>query len=226
MYRRKRVTAIILAAGSGRRMKSDENKVYLSLGGQPIIQYSIETFAQHPCIDELVLVTRPDEGPQMEALLGTLDLPKPTRIACGGATRQESVQKALAEVKSPIVIVHDGARPFVQREYITKCMEAMDRYDGAIVALQTAEPLINTKGQAVQTEGQLYAAQTPQCFHTKILRKCHKKHRQSDTATDDSNLLEREGYKVGIVAGDGFNIKITTPLDLPVAEACLSMLEK
>jgi len=226
MYKQQRVTAIILAAGSGKRMKSDENKVYLPLGGQPVIQYSIAAFGRHPYIDELILVIRPDEEPQMTALLGTLSLPCPAQIVFGGKTRQESVQKALDGVKSPIVIIHDGARPFVRERYISACIEAMNRCDGAIVALPITEPIVSARGQAVQTEGQLYSAQTPQCFQTKILRKCHKKHMQTDIATDDSNLLEREGYKVRIVAGDAHNMKVTTPLDMPMAEIRLSALKK
>jgi len=209
-------------------MKRDENKVYLPLGGQPVIRYSIEAFGQHFYIDDLILVIRPEEGPQMEALLETMDFSKPVRIVSGGDTRQESVRKAIDGLKSPIVIIHDGARPFIQARYryITECVEAMDRYDGAIVAVPVTEPIISAKGQAVQAEGERYAAQTPQCFHTKRLQRCHEKHKKSPGVTDDSNLLEREGYKVGIVIGDVFNIKITTPLDLPVAEAYLSALEE
>jgi len=220
MYKKKRVTAVILAAGNGSRMGSHDNKVYLRLGGHPVIQYSLLAFDGHPNIDELVLVIRPEEQGDLEEILGTLPLQKPWRIAFGGDTRQESVRKAIAEVKNPLVMVHDGARPFVQKRYIDQCLEILERMDGVIVALPGVRGLMSLAGRPV--DQMTYAAQTPQCFHTKILRKCHEKHVKTPGITDDSSLLEREGYQVGIVAGDLFHIKITTPLDLPLAEAYLA----
>lgn len=199
-----------------------ENKVCLSLGGQPVIVRSLAAFATHPYVDALVLVVREDERAEMEALVGVQE--KPCRIVIGGVTRQASVHNAIADLKSEIVLVHDGARPFVQAACITACIEALRQYDGVIPALPIQERVYSVGGQGVKATlhaQPLYGVQTPQCFHTKILRRCHELHKDDPAATDDSRLLELEGYKVGVRAGDAVNIKITTPLDLLVAQAYL-----
>jgi len=222
MYKARRVSAVILAAGSGQRMGADENKVYLLLGGKPVILHALEAFDQHPFVDELVVVTRGEEEALMRAVTGGLR--KPRRIVTGGETRQASVRKALAHVKSKIVLIHDGARPLVGAAEISACVRALGRdCAGAVLALEMGEQVAHLgKKKALEVlEPPLYAAQTPQGFYTKVLRRCHKRYGDDAAVTDDSSLLELAGYRVGIVPGDGRNIKITTPLDLVCAEAYL-----
>jgi len=232
MYKKNRVTAVILAAGNGSRMGTRENKVYTRigthLGGCPMIQYALTTFDRHPYVDELVLTARSEEVEKMEGILKAISLSKPCRIVIGGKTRQASVRNAVAVVKTPLVIVHDGARPLIQSRYISDCLEALDHYHGAILALPVKEPIcrISARRKPPQVlQEPVYAVQTPQCFRTNILRACHQKHETSPAITDDSCLLELEGYSVGVVEGDPCNIKVTTPLDLPVAEAYRAILE-
>lgn len=227
MYKRRRVTAVVLAGGSGSRMGIAENKVYLPLNGKPAILYAVESFDRHPYVDELVFVTRADEQAVAEELLRTAALKKPWCIVPGGASRQASVRNGIAEVRSRLVLVHDGARPVVRKEQISACVEALCHYDGAILALPVAEDVYRVtkrKAPPERLKQKLYAAQTPQGFHTKTLRACHEKHQNNPDITDDSCLLELEGYRVGIVAGDIWNRKLTTPLDVAVMEAQLSKL--
>ena len=224
MYQRKRVTAVILAAGSGRRMRIEENKVYLPLGTRPVVAHSIATFDAHPYIDELVLVTREEEQAHLSALAAEMGLTKPWRTVLGGATRQASVRCAIEHLSSHIVLVHDGARPLMQLRHVTECVEALTQYDGAIVAYPVTERIVEVSrrgGRAKALQTVPYAAQTPQCFPTKLLQKCHERHKNNAAVTDDSSLLELEGYRVGIVPGEVGSLKVTTPLDLPMAEGYL-----
>ena len=226
MYQRKRVTAVVLAAGNGSRMGILANKVCLPLNERIIIEHALGAFARHPYVDELVLVARQDEFPEMETLAAAQT--KPVRVVLGGETRQESVYNAISDVKSKVVLVHDGARPLIGEACITACVEALSQYDGVIPALSVEEQVCCLKNRYVKPQlltGSLYGVQTPQCFYTKILRRCHERHRKNPVATDDSSLLELEGYKVGIVAGDPANIKITTPLDYLAAQAYLDRVE-
>jgi len=227
MYKRKRVTAVILAGGNGSRMGISENKVYLTLGKRPAILYALETFDQHPYVDELVFVTKKEEWKSAEALLRAENLKKPWRLVLGGDSRKASVRNAIATVHNEIVLVHDGARPLVQGDSIKACVEALDRYDGAVVAIPMEEEVyrVSKKQEAPKRLTQTrYAAQTPQGFYTKTLRECHLRHRENANITDDSCLLELEGYKVGIVQGELCNVKLTTPMDLSIATAYLSKL--
>jgi len=227
MYKRKRVTAVILAGGNGSRMGISENKVYLSLGGRPGIVYAVQTFDQHPYVDELVFVTRKEERQLAEALLRAEKLTKPWRLVLGGDSRKASVRNAITTVHHEIVLVHDGARPLVQGDSIGACVEALDRYDGAIVAIPMEEPVYRVskkQSPAKRLAQPVYAAQTPQGFYTKTLAKCHARHQENPNITDDSSLLELEGYQVGIVRGEPCNVKLTTPMDLSVAEAYLGTL--
>lgn len=205
-------------------MGIEENKVYLPLGDRPVVAHAIAAFDAHPYIDELVLVTREQEQAHLTNLVTEMKLTKPWRTVLGGATRQDSVRLAIAGLDSHVVLVHDGARPFVQPRHITECVDALDQYDGAIVAYPVTEQIVSApkrSSRAKVLHATQYAAQTPQCFPTKLLQKCHKRHRGNTMVTDDSSLLELDGYRVGIVPGDASNLKVTTPLDLPLAEGYL-----
>ena len=202
-----------------------ENKVCLPIQERAIIEHTLLAFVRHSYVDELILAVREEERGEMERIAA--EQGKSVRVVIGGATRQASVYAAIVDLGSEIVLVHDGARPFVSEACITACVEAMDQYDGAIPALLVEGQICNVgsgrkKKRQPKPEflrGSLYGAETPQCFHTKILKRCHERHKDSPLATDDSSLLELEGYRVGVVSGDLRNIKITTPLDLLVAEA-------
>ena len=225
MYKRKRVTAIILAGGTGSRMGVSENKVYLPLAGRPALWHGAKTFDQHPYVDELVLAVRESEQERARAFITESAFTKPCRLVLGGDSRQTSVRNALKDVKSKLVLVHDGARPLVHAQLIFTCVEALDKHDGAIVALPVEAHIYSVSRKQKppkQLREPLYRAQTPQGFRTKILRRCHDRHRHNPGITDDSCLLELEGYQVGIVSGDPGNIKLTTPIDLSLAEMLIA----
>ena len=218
---KRNTTAIILAAGSGLRMGLEENKVYLELGGKSIVSFSIDAFANHPQIRDIILVTRADEAEKGAALLSDINIP--SRVVIGGASRQESVYNALVGLDSKYVLVHDGARPLVQAEDITNCIKALKHYDGAVLAYPLIEQIYTWKRRktARPLTETLWAAQTPQGFRTKILQACHQKHKETAVATDDSSLLELEGYAVTIVEGNANHCKVTLPMDLQAVEAQL-----
>ena len=215
---RKKTTAVILAAGSGLRMGLSENKVYLELMGKPVVSFSLEAFAKHPQIRDIILVTRADETEKGKALLA--DIKKPSRVIVGGNSRQESVYHAILGLDSKYVLIHDAARPLVSQMDITNCIKALKKQDAAVLAYPMQESVYlwekRKAGKVLKKE--LYAAQTPQGFHTKILQACHEKHRGSHIATDDSSLLEIEGYAVGLVLGKQEHCKITLPMDLQMVE--------
>ena len=218
---KRNTTAIILAAGSGLRMGLEENKVYLELGGKSIVSFSIDAFANHPRIRDIILVTRADEAEKGAALLS--DIKIPSRVVIGGASRQESVYNALVGLDSKYVLVHDGARPLIRAEDITNCIKALKHYDGAVLAYPLTEQIYTWKRRKIAqplTES-LWAAQTPQGFRTTILQVCHEKHKENAIATDDSSLLELEDYSVTVVEGNAHHCKVTLPMDLQAVEAQL-----
>ena len=215
---KRNTTAIILAAGSGLRMGLEENKVYLKLSGKNIVSFSIDAFANHPQIKDIILVTRADEAEKGAALLSHTKIP--SRVVIGGASRQKSVYNALVGLDSKYVLVHDGARPLVQAEDITNCIKALKHYDGAVLAYPLTQQIYTWKQGKIAhplTET-LWAAQTPQGFHTKVLQACHQKHKNTAIATDDSSLLELENYLVTVVKGNPSHCKVTLPMDLQAVQ--------
>jgi 2-C-methyl-D-erythritol 4-phosphate cytidylyltransferase len=142
-------------------------------------------------------------------------------LIAGGDTRQDSVRNALAQMNSDVVVVHDGARPFADRDGFTAVLRAIDGYDGAAVSLPVHETLKRVNGaiETVSREG-LFKTQTPQAFRTSALRDCHARAMEEGfSATDDLQLLERYGYKVTLVDGSPLNIKVTYPEDIVLAQA-------
>jgi len=227
MYHNKSVTAVILAAGSSRRMGLNINKVYISTNNGAIVQYSLRTFDSHPYVDDIIIVVRPEDKKLLQNIVTRQSPAKPVRIVFGGDTRCDSVYNAIADLQSDIAIIHDGARPLMKKSYITDCVESMADCCGAVIAIK-AQETISVKNEAnftqeIPRQETVYMAQTPQCFHTKILRECHESITDKSNITDDSSLLELSGYRVKILQGDKSNIKITTPQDLTMAIAYLDM---
>lgn len=228
MFQDKSVTAVILGAGNGSRMGLNINKVYISTDKGEIVKYSLMAFLKHEYIDEIVLVVRPQDEKLLERIIAEVKANKPVRIVHGGETRCDSVHNAICDLASDIAIIHDGARPLLRQIYITECIEAMTDYYGAIVALKNQDVIIRTNdGAAIHSipEQELYLAQTPQCFHTRVLKQCHDDLVDKYHVTDDSSLLEEAGYPVKLIDGDKSNIKITTPQDLTMAISYLEFWE-
>ncbi len=218
MIQNKKVTAILLAAGSATRFGSGYNKVLAKLGGKPVYLWSLELLTAHPAIDQVILVAQEKE---FEAFDDWAIRPC-DRFVAGGATRRESVLNALKATDADIVLIQDGARPFLKSEYIDGCLAAMEHCSGATVAAPSTDTIkISDEYGLVKTttnRADTWLTQTPQCFDRLTLLQANEVYDGSYEATDDCMLLEHLGMRVAIVPGSRENIKITMQLDLLMAK--------
>ncbi len=217
------VLAIIPAAGLGVRMGTDTPKQFLSLEGVPIFIYTLRKFAACDVIDEVLLALRDEDRERAQSDIDREGFGKPVRLVTGGATRQETVARALSQAPpaTEVVVVHDAVRPFVDVDTIRRVVEAA-RSQGAVIL---GVPSVDTVKQVQQRtilgtlpRERIVLAQTPQAFRTDVLREAI--HRAADdgfNGTDESSLVERLGHQVTVLMGSDRNIKITKPTDLPLA---------
>ncbi len=219
---KKTVTAIIVAAGNSTRFGQNKNKNLFNVNEKPIVRYSIEIFDKSKQIEDIILVIKETEREYFEAIVKNIELHKPIKYVYGGKERKDSVYNALRETTSDIVIIHDGARPKVKLEYIDKCLEQMEEFKGATVAVKSKDTIkiCDDNGVVVETtkRANTYLIQTPQCFDRKLLTELHEEFKEEEGITDDCMILEKAGYKVKIVEGDYTNIKVTTFDDLYLVE--------
>lgn len=216
------VSGIIAAGGSSTRFGTGQNKTLCLLAGRPVLAYSLRTFLASPAVDEVILVARSGEEQAVRALAQSLAPQKPVAVVTGGADRVASVQKGLAAAKGEIVLIHDGARPFVTEKMITDCLAALEGVDGVTAAIPSRDTvkLADGRGNVIATtcRRETFLVQTPQAFYREQLLRLHRTLSDRDTVTDDCMLLERAGLRVKLVAGSERNLKITTPNDLLLAE--------
>lgn len=216
--------AVIVAAGNASRMEGID-KVMARIGGEPMILRTVRTFQNSDAIREIVVVTRPD---LLTAVMGLCkDFDKVKAVVSGGKDREESVNlgmNALSD-KVKLVAVQDGARPLITWQVIDRVVRAANTYGAAAPAIPVKDTIKEVAGGLVVTtpdRSRLQAVQTPQVFDFDLLRGALKKAKQDGAAiTDDCSAVERLGFKVKIVEGDEKNIKVTTPLDLKIAELFL-----
>jgi 2-C-methyl-D-erythritol 4-phosphate cytidylyltransferase/2-C-methyl-D-erythritol 2,4-cyclodiphosphate synthase len=221
-------SAIVVAAGSGVRLGRSEPKAFVKIGGRTMLSYSLRVVASVAAFRELV-ITVPEgfEGAARAEVTAT-SVRIPVKITCGGAERQDSVRIALALTSSDsdVVVVHDAARPLATATMFEACLEAASRAGGAIAAIPLADTLKRVvDGAIVETIARagLWQAQTPQAFRRDILVAAHRRAvDQRILATDDADLVERNGIRVEVIEGSTANIKITTPSDLAIAEALVA----
>lgn len=216
--------AVIVAAGSASRMGGID-KVMAPLGGEPMIVRTVRAFQNCDAIASIVIVTREDLIRPISDLCR--DMSKVTAVVCGGSSRQESVHLGLNALPkgTKLAAVHDGARPLVSWQVIDRVVRAANTYGGAAPAIAVKDTIKVVKGGLVEStpdRASLQAVQTPQVFDFDLLRGALKK-AQEDKAqvTDDCSAVERLGMKIKIVEGDERNLKVTTPLDLKIAELLL-----
>lgn len=216
---------VIPAAGQGKRMNAGKNKLFIELSGIPIIIYTLRVFEADPKCRGIILSINPQEEAIFNELIKTYGLNKVKRLVPGGVERQQSVFNGLKYVAEEIVLVHDGARPFIHEELIFQLTEAASQHAGAIVAVPVKDTIKKVQDRSVvetMERSSLWAVQTPQAFRVSILFKAHQKAENDQfLGTDDASLLERIGQQVVIIEGDYDNIKITTQEDLYFAEAIL-----
>ncbi|MFA4992926.1 MAG: 2-C-methyl-D-erythritol 4-phosphate cytidylyltransferase [Candidatus Omnitrophota bacterium] len=217
------LSAILLAAGKGRRLNAVMPKPLVRIGNKPAIIYSLNSLNKHPDIDEIILVvSSTNQGKIIEAIR-KYHFKKIKAIVFGGLRRQDSVYNGLKAVnkKSDWVLIHDSARPFIAGRSITKVIAASGKNAAAILAVRPKATIklsrqLNIVSQTLNRD-KLWEAQTPQVFKKSLLLEAYKKYSQEDV-TDDASLVERLGKRVKIVEGDYGNIKITTAEDLLLAD--------
>jgi 2-C-methyl-D-erythritol 4-phosphate cytidylyltransferase / 2-C-methyl-D-erythritol 2,4-cyclodiphosphate synthase len=224
-----RVTAIIAAGGSGRRLGTAVPKQLLEIGGRTILERSVAAFASHPRVTDVIVAVPADLAAAPPPWIGRYER---VRVVEGGSRRQDSVAAAFDRVApaADVVLVHDAARPFVSSELITRCIDAAQRFGGAIAAL----PAIDTVKRVEIGDGapvirgtvpreSIYLAQTPQAFRRDVLRDAVATGRAGVEGTDEAALAEHAGHAVRIVEGDPANVKITTASDLEQAQQRVSL---
>jgi 2-C-methyl-D-erythritol 4-phosphate cytidylyltransferase/2-C-methyl-D-erythritol 2,4-cyclodiphosphate synthase len=214
------VSAIIAAGGSGRRLGSSTPKQMLEIGGRTILQMSVEAFAAHPRISEVVVALAPD---LVDAPFPWLAQSGKARVVRGGARRQDSVAAAFdaARTDAAVVLVHDAARPFVSADLIDRCIDAALAHGAAIAATPVSDTvkqvIADGAGHAITgtiPRDSIFLAQTPQAFQRDILDRAVALGRAGTAATDEASLAELAGDRVRVVEGDADNVKITTAADL------------
>ena len=216
-----RVVALVVAAGRGNRFGGDLPKQWLELDGRPLLRHSLGLLAAHPDIAEVRAVIHPDDRARYEAASAGLRLNPPIQ---GGNTRQESVRlglEALADTPPDLVLIHDGARPFVDAGLIHRVLKSLKTAKGAIPAMPVHDTLKRGKdGMIIGTEPRdgLFRAQTPQGFHYVEILEAHRQAAGREL-TDDASVLEANGVPVALVEGAEDNVKITTRPDLARAAA-------
>jgi 2-C-methyl-D-erythritol 4-phosphate cytidylyltransferase len=223
--------AIIAAAGQGTRMVGMPPKQFLELAGTPIIFHTLKAFEQCEMIHEIIVVLTAAQISNFLVLAKQRGHKKIVAVVPGGATRAESVLQGLqaADERPPeIVAVHDGVRPFVTQDEISRTVEAAQVEGAAILVTTPIDTMKEIRdGAVVKTlrRADLRNALTPQCFRYKLLRRAYEEVNVSDPElTDESSLVERLGVKIAIVEGSSRNIKITRPEDLAIGEAILKAM--
>ncbi len=220
--------AVIVAAGTASRMGGID-KMFAELDGEPVLARTLYTFTCSDVIREIVVVTREDLVEQVRELCRGYG--KVRTVVAGGASRQESVEKGLAALGAEVelVAVHDGARPLVSVEVIDRTVRAAHSYGAAAPAVPVKDTIkVMESGLAVSTpdRSKLRAVQTPQVFDKDLLAGALlKAKREKAVVTDDCSAVERLGIKVKLVEGDERNLKITTPMDLYVAQFLLEEMK-
>ncbi|NPA16405.1 MAG: 2-C-methyl-D-erythritol 4-phosphate cytidylyltransferase [Aquificae bacterium] len=214
-----KIVALLLAAGSGKRF--GEKKQFIKLKGEPLFQYSLNTVNKIDVITDIVLVLPPEDVERIKVF----SFKNVIKVA-GGGERQESVFNGLmAAGDADIVVVHDTARPFAtERMFIDGINNVKKGWDGSITALKARDTIKVVRDDTVvdtPDRKKLYIAQTPQTFDFNKLVDAHRKAiKQGVTATDDSFLMERAGYRITVNEGSVLNFKITTREDIVLAN-CL-----
>ena len=217
------VSAILLAAGFGRRLNLSVSKPLVKIGRFPAIIYSLRRLNSHPNINEIIVVANRRNRAAITRAIKPYLSRKIKPLVLGGPRRQDSVYNGLKAVdkNSKWVLIHDSARPFVGREAITKVIRQAKKSGAAILGVRPKATIKFSLGNNTVTKtldrNRLWEIQTPQVFKKQLLLKAYKKYGKNNF-TDDAGLVEKSGVKVKIVVGSYLNMKITTPEDLFLAQ--------
>lgn len=230
-----KITAIVLAAGSGSLMKSKTKKQFMEIKGKPVIWYSLFEFEKSR-VDEIILVTgKEDIDYCKKEIVEKYNLKKIKNVVAGGSERYESVYNGLKEVTGNIVLIHDGARPLINNEIIERSIEGTIKSDACVVGVPVKDTIkrANKEGYIIDTpnRSELWITQTPQSFKTDLVKMAYKKMKEelekgntTLNITDDAMVVEEFTTKqVRFVQGDYKNIKVTTPEDIDIAELFIEL---
>ena len=231
-----KTVAVVLAAGSGSRMKSDVKKQYLDIGGKPLIYYSLKAFEESPVDDIVLVVSRGDFEFVRSEIVEKFGFDKVKAIVEGGLYRYHSVRLGLmaAEDDYDYAFIHDGARPFLTKDIILRALDGARNYGACVVGMPVKDTIkiCDEDGFAVSTPNRdrTWMIQTPQTFSFKLIKDLYMRLDREEeeliakgvNITDDAMVVEYfTDRKVKLVEGSYNNIKITTPEDIPAAEAIL-----
>lgn len=228
-------TAIVLAAGQGKRMGTSVQKQYLEIQDKPVLFYSLNAFQESEIIDDIILVV--GEGQKeycQKEFVEKFGFSKVSKIVYGGSERYFSVWNGLCEIKdSEYVYIHDGARPFVTGEIIKRAFEGVQAEKACVVGMPVKDTIkiADNQGYAEYTPNRslVWMIQTPQVFELSLIKKAYAKlmELKDIPVTDDAMVVEQMlGIKVKLIEGSYENIKITTPEDLFVADSFLKKMKK
>ena len=224
-----RVTALIPAAGMGKRMGKAVAKQFLPLGDKPMLAHTLLTFQRSPEVDEIIpILSEEDMETCLRDVIEAFHITKVRTLVVGGRERQDSVANGIRKLEkdAAVVLVHDGVRPFVTGEMIKACVDAARRGECVAVGVPIKDTIKETDDRGIVRRtlerSRLWAIQTPQAFPVKVLRHAYDEaDRNKFMGTDDATLVERAGGEVRVIPGSYENIKITTPDDLILAEEIL-----
>ncbi|WP_456112196.1 2-C-methyl-D-erythritol 4-phosphate cytidylyltransferase [Roseburia inulinivorans] len=226
---KQKYTAIVLAAGSGKRMNSKVHKQYLIIQDRPVLYYSLIAF-EDSAVDEIVLVVgKGEEKFCRKEIVDKYGISKVKAIVEGGKERYHSVFEGLKQTSdADYVLIHDGARPFVNQDIIRRCMQEVQKYQACVVGMPVKDTIkiADEEGYAKQTPDRknVWMIQTPQTFSYALIYEAYEEMLKTEDAaiTDDAMVLERtKGKKSKLIEGSYRNIKITTPEDLLIANVYL-----
>ena len=218
---------VIPAAGQGKRMKAGVNKQFLYIANIPLLIHTLRVFEEDILCEAIILVVNKEEVEEVKSLLQTYNIKKVEHLVSGGKERQQSVYEGLKQIEgNPIVLVHDGARPFIRQPIIHELVHIAESKGSVITATPVKDTIKKVQGQEViQTidRASLWAVQTPQAFRLEKILLAHQKADEDGfEGTDDASLIEFTGGTVFIVEGDYENIKITSPEDLIFGDAIIA----
>ncbi|MHB8844812.1 MAG: 2-C-methyl-D-erythritol 4-phosphate cytidylyltransferase [Nitrospirota bacterium] len=224
-----KVTALIPAAGMGKRMGKEVAKQFLPLGDKPMLAHTLLAFQRSSDIDEIIpILSEEDMETCLRDIIEAFHITKVKTLVVGGKERQDSVYNGIRKLEkdASVIVVHDGVRPFVTQEMIRECVEAARKGECVAVGVPLKDTIKEVDDQGIVRRtlerSRLWAIQTPQAFPVKVLRTAYDESaRNKQYGTDDATLVERAGSRVRVLMGSYENIKITTPEDLILAEEML-----
>lgn len=223
-------TAIVLAAGEGRRLDGGAPKTYLPIAGRPLLLRTLDRMLSASSVEAVVVVVAAEHKARCESLLRSDRALRDRRwlLQTGGATRQESARRGLEQVGSDaaIVIIHDAARPFVSADLIDRCVEAAAEKQAVVVGLPVRDTIKSVSParwiQSTPERSTLWEIQTPQVFKRELIIDAHERAaREGAQVTDDAMVVERIGTPVYVLEGERTNFKITVPEDVWLAETLI-----